>query len=108
MNLPHLFPLLFAKEIISLKDNKAEVLCQFPNLPTLPMILEAAAQASSAFEKNIVEGFLVSANDIEMFHKINKAEVVITVKKETQMQNMKMFSFEIQNAVQGKFVIYVR
>ncbi|MDX1808682.1 MAG: hypothetical protein R3331_04020 [Sulfurospirillaceae bacterium] len=107
MNLPHLPPLLFAKEIIYRGSEDVKVACEFPYIPTLPMILEAAAQASSAFGDQ-QEGFLVSASDIEYVQKIEDMKIEISIKKEFDMQNMHMFSFSVENFTKGKFTIYVK
>jgi hypothetical protein len=107
MNLPHLNPVLFAKEVLKKEENTAEVLCEFPYLPTLPMFLEAAAQASSVFSQK-EEGFLVGASDVKLHKKTKDLKVLIRIVKEISMGEMKIFSFEIKDICAGKFSIYVK
>ncbi len=73
MNLPHLAPVLFAKEVIKKEENSLHVECQFPYPPTLAMVLEAAAQSSSGFASDdIKEGFLVAVNSLVLHKKLIK------------------------------------
>lgn len=109
MNLPHLAPILFAKRIESKSDKGATVLCEFPTLPTLPMLLEAAAQASSAIsDDEVKEGFLVSANSLKLYKKATERTVEIEVTQELKMQDMSIFSFSIKDLADGKFTIYAK
>ncbi|AFL69535.1 hypothetical protein [Sulfurospirillum barnesii] len=68
MNLPHLAPIRFAKEVLRRTENRAEVLCEFASTPTLAMIVEAAAQSFSAFgeEETPRMGFLVLMKEITL------------------------------------------
>lgn len=95
MNLPHKEPLLFAKEILSRSDEKAEVLCLFPILPTLPMFIEAAAQSSAAFnvEGEAKVGFLTMATNIESLSTIDNLEYIFNVYPESEVGNYKKFFF---------------
>lgn len=107
MNLPHLSPILFAKRVLEKDEEKARVLCEFPYLPTLPMLLEAAAQASSCFGDSN-EGFLVGASDVKKIGYIDDTKMVVFIRKEVDSQNMHMFSFLIDNVAEGKFTIYAK
>lgn len=107
MNLPHLPPVLFAKRIVEKSDEYAKVECEFPTIPSLAMLLEAAAQASSALGK-AKEGFLASASDVESFQKIQDTKVQIEVRKEFELDKMQIFFFTVEGFAQGKFTIYVK
>lgn len=107
MNLPHQKPVLFAKKIISIDKKSAQVECEFPFTPTLPMLLEAAAQASSAFSEQ-KEGFLAGASDIKLYKKVINRKVLICVNEEISMGSMKIFSFQIKDICEGKFTIHVK
>ena len=107
MNLPHLPPILFAKRVLQKDAKGARVLCEFPYLPTLPMLLEAAAQASSCLG-DAKEGFLVGASDIKKIGSLNDTTSVIFLQKEFEAQNMHIFSFKIDDVAEGKFTIYAQ
>ena len=68
MNLPHLAPILFAKEVLESNEKEVLVQCSFPYSPSLVMLCEAAAQRSAAFIEKKQEdpqiGYLVSLKDI--------------------------------------------
>ncbi|NCD11451.1 MAG: hypothetical protein EOL93_02785 [Epsilonproteobacteria bacterium] len=68
MNLPHLAPIRFAKVVLERTENRARVFCEFPSLPTLAMIVEAAAQSFSAFgeDEQPRMGFLVLMKEISL------------------------------------------
>lgn len=107
MNLPHLSPVLFAKKVLKQEEKLAEVFCEFPYLPTLPMLLEAAAQSSSVFAEN-EEGYVVSASDVKLYKKPKDKKFLIRIFEEMSMGSMKIFSFEIKDICIGKFTIYVK
>jgi hypothetical protein len=109
MNLPHLAPILFAKHIKSKSDKSAIVLCEFPYPPTLPMLLEAAAQSSSALsEQEVKEAFLVSANSLKLYKKATQLNYSIEVTQELKIKEMSIFSFSIKDLADGKFTIYAK
>ena len=97
MNLPHLPPILFAKEILTCNDKKATVICEFPYVPTLPMLTEAAAQASSAFalidtQKN---GFLVLMKDITLHVKVQSLICKVVIEERLSLGDLNEFYFEV-------------
>ncbi len=98
MNLPHQAPLIFAKDIISKDEKVATVLCNFDQIPTLAMFIEASAQSSSAFD-NIDEdkpkiGFLTTVKNIELLDEIRNNTYLIEVTKIIEINNIKQFTFE--------------
>lgn len=106
MNLEHLEPILFAKEVIEKNENEAVVLCEFATFPTLPMLLEAAAQSSSALADE-KKGFLLGAQDVVLHKKIFEKSVKIRIKKEFSSQKLQKFSFVIDEVAKGELSIYV-
>ena len=116
MNLPHQEPLLFAKEILLRSDEKAEVLCKFPVLPTLAMFIEAAAQSSAAFNVNTEAkvGFLTMATEIELLSPIDSLEYIFNVYPESEVGSYKKFFFVAIDrktqckSVQGNFTLAMK
>lgn len=96
MNLPHLPPMRFAKEVLTCKDKCASVLCEFPHLPTLPMIVEAAAQASSAFAKSDTprNGFLVLIKEVSLHVKPKSLTCNVVIEARLSLGNSSEFYFE--------------
>lgn len=99
MNLPHLSPILFAKEVLSCVEKKAMVRCVFPFLPTLPMFVEAAAQATSAFSTpdTPTKGFLVLMKDVSLYVKTDALDCVIVLDVHRSLGNTSEFYFEVFN-----------
>lgn len=99
MNLLHLEPIRFAKEILSLDLNKAKVSCFFPYAPTLSMILEASAQSSAAFsiDATLRAGFLVLAKDVELLQNPKECSFVAYIEQSGLFANQREFFFEFFN-----------
>jgi len=109
MNLPHLYPVLFARKVLKKNKNSLHVECHFPCPPTLAMLLEAAAQSSAGFEQSEQkEVFLVAANNLTLYAKCDEKYVIVVLKREAEMSNMKKFSFEVKDKAKGEFTIYVK
>jgi len=117
MNLPHIAPLLFAKKIIRVDDAEACIMCEFDEIATLAMFIEAAAQSSFAFDtsnKNHKIGFLTVAKDIKLLNTIKTMTYIIKLKKIIELNNMKQFSFDALEyksdtiVVSGTFTILIK
>jgi hypothetical protein len=116
VNLPHKEPLLFAKEILLKSDEKVEVLCIFPMVPTLPMFIEAAAQSSAAFNVDMEAkvGFLTMATDIEFLSSIDNLEYIFNIFPESEVGSYKKFFFVAidrhtqEKSVQGNFTLAMK
>ena len=116
MNLPHQDPLVFAKEVIVLTKESATVLCEFNEIPTLPMFIEAGAQASCAFESGHEPkiGFLTKAKNVELLNDIKDKSFIIKLKIEAEVETMKQFYFEAYEkksntkTVSGWFTILIQ
>ena len=115
MNLPHGELLIFAKELLHQTDDKVEVVCRFPIVPTLSMFIEAAAQSSGAFntDTEVKMGFLTMASDFKLLGEIRAKEYLFEIYIESEVGQYKKFSvvaldkiFKV-NVVSGNFTIYV-
>ena len=120
MNLPHLAPVRFAQEVVSHSEEQIQILCVFPNIPTLPMLAEAAAQSTSAFSNSDTPkiGFLVSLKDVILLEDIVFLEYLILVKSTATIGTFEEFYFEVfdnkplsilnKKLASGKLVISIR
>ena len=96
LNLPHIEPIRFAKYIISKDSNRARVKIEFDEIPSLAMMIEAAAQSSAAIgEDDATMGFLVSLKNVKLLTPPTKIIFEVEVVNEHNMENMKMMSFDI-------------
>ena len=97
VQLPHLPPIKFAKEILFSNEQEARVVVVFKEIPTLPMLVESAAQSSSALEqtKEIKNAFLVGMKNIKILHKPLLTSFEVSVKNKHSLENMKLIDFGI-------------
>ncbi len=97
MNLPHREPLIFAKRVIWKDAESATVLCEFEEVPTLAMFLEAAAQSTAAFasEEKTPIGFLTMCKDIKLLAPFVGKYYHIQITKDTEINTIKRFLFEV-------------
>ncbi len=96
MNLPHGEAIRFAKEVIKIEINSATVLCDFREIPTLPMFIEAAAQSTAAFapsDKTLI-GFLVMSREVKLLAPIHEKDYHFKITREAEIGTMKKFFFE--------------
>ena len=112
LNLPHQEPIKFAKYVLSRDENVAVVRVEFSTVPTLPMLVEAAAQSSAAFgEGEIKSGFLVALKNIKLLHKVDLMQYDIKVTVEHQLDVLSYFSFKVVTddtlLVEGSFTIAI-
>ena len=97
MNLPHLLPVRFVTHILEHEGKCAKVACTFPYLPTLPMLVEAAAQASSALfqGESIVMGHVVLMKEIALHVKPQNLDCCVSIKENLRLGNASEFYFEV-------------
>lgn len=112
LNLPHQEPIRFAKYVLSKDETTAIVKVEFDSIPTLPMIVESAAQSSAAFGDGCVrDGVLVSLKNVKLLHSPKALDYNVKVVSEHKMGAMTYFSFEfLENdvlIVTGSFIIAV-
>lgn len=115
MKLPHLEPLIFAKEILYIDDKKAKILCEFKQLPSIGIFVEAAAQSSASFfqESGFKIGYLASASNIELLGEIEDLKYIVTLEHLLSFDNLNKYSFTISNIqntkdiVLGEFTVFI-
>ena len=110
INLPHLAPIKFAKNISYKELNKVRVEVEFNETPSLAMMVEAAAQSSSAIGNEDVDiAYLVSMKNIQLLTPPTQNRFEIEVINEHNLENMKYMSFNVfekeKIIVNGSFVI---
>jgi hypothetical protein len=95
LHLPHLDPIRFAQDMISRDDTECVVSAKFPHLPSLAMIVEAAAQSSAAFstEDEDPMAFLVMLKDIQLHQVPNHLSLRFELRVEQQLGTISYFSF---------------
>lgn len=97
IDLPHLPPLRFAKEILKSTSKEAEVSIEFADIPTLPMLVEAAAQSCAAFrEYEDGDAFLVSLKGIQLLQTPTKTDFIAHVTQEHKLDAMRYVAFDIK------------
>ena len=97
-SIPHLAPIRFVKSLYSSDENSASVKISFENIPSLPMLVEAAAQSSSGIkddENSSKMGFLVTLKNVKLLEKINSKEYIANIKLNQKIENFKSLSFKI-------------
>lgn len=96
IKLPHLAPIKFAKYTLQKDELSAQVLIEFEQLPTLAMLVEAAAQSSASFRVDDSESaFLVSLKDIKLLQKPTKMKLIAHVTDKHRLDRMRYVGFEI-------------
>ena len=111
--LPHTWPIRFAKHIIFAEPTRARVKIAFEEIPTLPMLIEAAAQSSAAFSDGSEKaGFLVSLKNIKLLERLDLLEYEAQISCEHQMDPLAYFNFEIFDGqtmvAKGSLVIAIK
>jgi hypothetical protein len=93
-------------------DKEAVVKVEFDSIPSLPMIVEAAAQASAAFgDENVNLGFLVTLKNVKLLQTPESLQYDVKIINEHNMGAMTYYSFEFLEEdvliATGSFVIAV-
>jgi len=112
LELPHKEPIRFAKYIINKIANKAMVKIEFIEIPSLPMIIEASVQSSSALNDNgINKGYIVSLKDIKLLQEPTQKEFNVEVESQHSLNNMESIIFNVfENKIKiatGSFVVAI-
>lgn len=107
MNLPHKAPLVFAQEVLGKEGDTVKVKCLFPQLPTLAMFIEAAAQSSAGFneEGESAIGFLTMIQNIQKLAPLLCKTYFITVTKENEVGPYRKFFFSAYCNISKKEVV---
>ncbi len=97
--IPHLPPILFVRSLLFSDYKEASVVIEFEEIPTLGMIIEAAAQASSAIldeEKQKVQaGFLIALKDVQLIDQLRLKRYVLNISLEHKIEHFRSFSFVV-------------
>ena len=96
IKLPHIAPIKFAHYVLQKDEKSARVSLEFPQLPSLAMMVEAAAQSSASFRSNDSENaYLVSLKGIKLLQKPTKMKLEVKVTDEHRLEQMRYVGFEI-------------
>ena len=97
-SIPHLPPVRFVKTLIKADEISASVKVGFDEVPTLGMLIEAAAQSSSGIkddENNGRMGFVITLKNIKLLEDVNSKEFVIDIEVVHKLDDFKSLSFTI-------------
>lgn len=114
-SLPHVAPIKFVEALLRADETKASVKVSFDQLPTLGMLIEAAAQSSSGIKdeaNNGRMGFLVSLKNIKLLQDIKSCEYVINVELIHKLSDFQSIEFTVvdndEMIAKGTFVIILQ
>jgi len=97
-SIPHLPPIRFVKSLLKADETTASVKVGFDEIPTLGMLIEAAAQSSSGIkddENNGRMGFVITLKNIKLLEEVTQKEFIVNVELVHKLDNFKSLSFEI-------------
>ena len=110
--IPHTAPLRFVKTLISTNEKSAQVEIVFEEIPTLGMLIEAAAQSSSGILNQNINGkvgFLVTLKNIRLLSDPNTQNFQVSTTLDHKIENFMYLTFSILdkniNIMTGSFVI---
>lgn len=96
VNLPHLKPLRFLKEIVDKNLDIAKTRVEFDSVPSLAMLVEAAAQSASALgDGKTKTAYLAALKNIKLLCPLNEKNFEIEVQNQHSLENMKLISFSV-------------
>ncbi len=97
LQLPHIKPIRFADKIIYSNQESARVSISFEILPSLAMMVEAAAQSSAALSSDnpVKEGFLLAMKDIVLIQKPTKKSLEVEIKLIHSFKEMYLIDFQV-------------
>lgn len=114
-SIPHLPPVRFVKTLIRADKISATVKVGFDEVPTLGMLIEAAAQSSSGIKddkNNGRMGFVITLKNIKLLREVNSKEFEVHVKLVHKLDDFKSLSFNIfedeEQVVTGTFSIILQ
>lgn len=113
--LPHIAPIKFAQSILQTDEKGAVVKIAYDELPTIGMLVEAAAQSSAGIsdERNTGRmGFLVSLKTVKLLEKIKSYEYTTKIELISRLDDFKSLKFEIfdedKMIAKGSFAIILQ
>lgn len=97
LNLPHIEPIRFAKSVLTKDSTTARVVVEFPQIPTLAMMIEAAAQSTAAFGDGTNQGgYLVGMKNIKLINEASQKHAEVNVVLKHSLENMTLIDFEVE------------
>jgi hypothetical protein len=107
MNLPHGKILTFAKALVEYSENTILVRCKFPISPTLPMFIEAGAQACVGFKKDnqVHLGFVSMVKNVIQLKSLNAQEYMFKIQKQIESNDYLQVTFEAYNIDENTLVV---
>ncbi len=96
--IPHTPPIRFVKSLLFGDEKSALVEVEFDTIPSLGMLIEAAAQSSSGIDEGNAEvkmGFLISLKNIKLLQELQSTKFTIEVVIEHKLQDFKSLSFSV-------------
>lgn len=97
LNILHLPPILFLQKILIKDDKSAICIVGFESIPTLGMMMEAAAQSSSVFSSSKSEGYVLSASNLTLHEEPKKLILEAHISLIMQSDNLNEIYFEIKD-----------
>jgi len=95
--IPHVFPIRFVKSLFFSDEQNASVTIEFEEIPTLGMMIEAAAQASSGIsdedKEKVRMGFLIVLKNIKLLAELQSKKYLLNIHLDHKIDNFKSFSF---------------
>lgn len=87
----------FAKKILFKNTKQARIFVEFLEIPSLGMLIESAAQSSSALSESshIQNAYIVSMKNIKQLHLPTKMTLEVEVSIEQSLENIQLIYFEI-------------
>ena len=97
--IPHIPPIRFVKSLPFADKKNATVEVDFKEIPTLGMIVEAAAQASAGVldgdKEKVQMGFLITLRNIKLLNELKSSKYIFQMHLEHKVENFKTFSFSV-------------
>ena len=97
-SIPHLAPIRFVKNLIGADEVSAKVEVGFDEVPSLGMLIEAAAQSSSGIDdkqNNGRMGFVITLKNIKLLQDVSSKKFIVHVELVHKLDDFKSLSFEI-------------
>jgi hypothetical protein len=96
--IPHLPPIRFVKSLLFADEKSASVEVGFQSIPSIGMLIEAAAQSSSGVKdssSDVKVGFLITLKNIKLLQELQSTKFRIDIDLDHKLENFKSLSFKI-------------
>jgi len=98
--IPHIPPIRFVESLISADAQSASVKIGFDTIPTLGMLIEAAAQSSSGIisdNSKTQMGVLVTLKNIKLLQELKATKYIVDIDLDYKLDAFKYFSFKVSD-----------